>query len=204
MNMYTAFMLTHTYSNNTQTKAQAYTVTQSQRYTLECEHTHILYTHTHTRSSEPSHCARWQEDALGWERAERRRRGSWPALKARGTNGSGDAQVWMRPGEPWRGFLGMQAGRRGGLLGHFLGCFWAVVSPLCNREVWSQTQLSCSEPDLLVHGPRAAAGTGMLQRLRLGLHTPYCSRRLRYILNKTYLFLLSCVCSMAGLGQTLC
>lgn len=98
---------------------------------------HIVYVclYTHTQSSEPSRCARWQREALGSERAERSRRGSWPALKARGTNDSGDAQVWKRPGEPWRGFLSMRAGRMGGLLGWFLGCFWAVVSPLCNREV---------------------------------------------------------------------
>lgn len=64
----------------------------------------------------------------------RRRRGSWPALKARGTNGGGDAQVLDAAGGALEGFPGHASREeRGGVArGWFFGgaASGPVVSPL--------------------------------------------------------------------------
>lgn len=122
---------TYTYSNNARTKVQAYIVAKQVHPWI---HTQTRYTFAHTRSSEPSHRARWQGEALGSEQESKRRRSSWLALKASCTSEGSDAQVWMWPGETLEGFPEYASRGDGNVAGMISGQLLGCGQPLFVTE----------------------------------------------------------------------
>lgn len=116
-------LLLHTHLLN-QCSNKSAGICHSQNGTPLNTHRHGI--HLHTQSSEPSHRARWQGEALGSEQESKRRRGSWPALKARCISGGSVAQVWMWPGETLEGFpehVSSEDSNVAGMVsGQLLGC----------------------------------------------------------------------------------
>lgn len=136
MNMYNAVTCTHTHLLEQYSNKSAGIYRNTEPKVHPQMRTHALRAHTHSEQrAEPLCQVAGGGSRLRTSREEEEER-LLAGLESERHKRQRDAQVWMRPGEPWRGFLGTQAGGGGeALLGRFLGYIWAMVSPLCNREV---------------------------------------------------------------------